>query len=365
MTLRQLCELHTALEEQDILMLEHTADMLPLIADLTGSDLFIDIFSPDFSMAFVAAQVKPRYASSLYDRSVVGLAARREDEPAVYHAVELGAPVRDLRAVTQQGSSVRQDVAPIFRNNTVIGVLIREKDISSTLLQNRKYDALKKQVEDGSGVSFLHGGDMDITAMQEANHRIKNSLQLVSSILSIQARQAPTDEIRRLFMENTNRVNAIASTHDIIFKSADSAGVGEVSVKNLLHQLAHNLTMIASANRSIEVGVRGEDIAVSAGSAPSIALVVNELVSNSIRHGYPEKKAGTITITLHPGALYSSISVDDDGCGFDSTRGPASEGLGICISMLTVRDKLGGELHMHSSDRGTRALFDFKMPTPP
>lgn len=357
MNLSKFCRENAGLSEADAVSLEHLAESLPLIAELTGSDVFIDVKDSRDGSAYVVAEAKPKNVPSLYDGSVVGLAAKRENEPAAYHALESGVSVRDLRAVTQESRAVRQDVAPIRgAGGETIGVLIREKDVSRSLLEEKKYQELARLHEDENGAIFPQQGKQETVAIQEVHHRVKNSLQLIASILGIQARQAKNPELRRIFEENTARVLSIASTHDIIM----SVGVPDkISILSLIERVARNLEMIVDDSRPVSIQVEGDDFLIGADAASSIALAVNELASNSIHHAFHEGEAGIIRIGVHRGTLYSSVTVEDDGMGFDGEI-PGGR-FGLRIVKLTVQDKLGGELSIRSSETGTRASFDFKM----
>ena len=146
MTLREICQARTALAGEAVSRLEEVAASMQLTADLTGADVFIDCMDREGRTAVVAAQARPSGETSAYCRTVLGQAALPEKEPAVYHAFRTGMVVRDLKAVTQEDRVVRQDVAPIRDGQgQVIGVLIREKDISQTVSRERKYRELARE----------------------------------------------------------------------------------------------------------------------------------------------------------------------------------------------------------------------------
>ena len=128
--------------------LSRIESVLPLMADLAGADLFIDCMQEPDGRMFVAAQAGPGHMPSAYRSRVVGCYAKREDEPAVYRAMETKSPVRDIRAVTQEERTVRQDVVPISDDDgRLIGVLIGERDISDDIRQEQKYEALVRRAE--------------------------------------------------------------------------------------------------------------------------------------------------------------------------------------------------------------------------
>ncbi|MFR2897986.1 histidine kinase N-terminal domain-containing protein [Hungatella sp.] len=98
----------TGLSEKDAETLKQTEQMPLMMAELAGADLFIDCMNRETGTMFVAAQAGPKYMPSAYQNSVVGCIAEKEDEPAVYRALETRAPVRDIKAVTQEDKTVRR-----------------------------------------------------------------------------------------------------------------------------------------------------------------------------------------------------------------------------------------------------------------
>lgn len=360
MNVRELCKTHTALGEKDIARLEAIADTIQLTADLTGSDVFIDCLCPKENAAIVVAEAKPRAEGSAYCQTVVGKTALPHNEPAVFHAFASGMPVRDLKAITQENQSVKQDVVPIVgEDGGTIGVLIREKDISRSLLRDKKYEELAREREgrNDKNLTLLPVGGEHDAAMREVHHRVKNNLQLVASILNMQARKCPDPGVKQIFAENVGRVLSIAAIHDIL---TVSSGDGmRVSSKILLEKLRRSLQSLVPEGKVVPITVEGDDILLEADKATSVSLVVSELITNALEHAFEGRAEGHIVVTTQAGNLYSTVSVEDDGVGFDPAVVKPSS-LGLSIVAATVKDKLGGELRISSSQEGTKVLFDFK-----
>lgn len=351
MTLQEVCFLHGTLSEAETARLLSLEEGLALTAELTASDLFIDLFDRE-GMAWVAAQAGPGLESSSYRERVVGRPALRENEPAVYRAAEEGVPVRDLKAVTQENRTVQQDVVPITgESGRAFAVLILERDVTRDLSRERKYQKLAREREEFSPSRAPDEAD---AAMREVHHRVKNNLQMVVSIMNLQARNAPNEEVRRAFRENISRVQSIAAIHDLLTRSDGPAA----PLIPLLNRIRRGIQSLYGESRRVEIRIEGEDMTVSPEKATSIALVVNELLSNAMEHGYGEGQRGLIRVQLYPGALFSTVAVEDDGAGF-APDARAGGGLGISIITLLVKEKLGGELRIVSGDAGTRAVFDF------
>lgn len=356
--LRQICKEKTLLDERDILTLEDLERQLPLIAELTQADVFIDCLISD-RQAVVAAQARPASAESIYEKTVVGEDALAEKEPAVFHAARIGAPVRDIKAVTQENRAVRQSVVPIRGwAGYVVAVLIQETDISRDLRREKKLEALSKSYEEAApSLRSERVESSEVTTLREVHHRIKNSLQLVASILNLQARKYRGSEVEKILTENVGRVLSIAAIHDIL--TQDQGRFDRVSGLSILNKLGSGLRTFVPEGKDIQIEVGGDDVVVSASQASSVALVVNELITNALEHAFETTDHGHIRVSFCKGTLFHTVTVTDDGAGFppEADRG---ERMGLRIVEATVRDKLRGQLHVHSDSSGTQVSFDIK-----
>ena len=109
----------------------------------------------------------------------------------------------------------------------------------------------------------------------------------------------------------------------------------------------------------IEILVEGDIITINSDKATSIALIVNELLQNSLEHAFKGRKSGIVNIKIKKGHIYSSVSVIDNGVGFD-VQSTKSSNLGLNIVRSIVKDKLNGHLVINSNKNGTEIIFDFK-----
>lgn len=343
-------ERRTGLDGAALDRLEQIEAVLPLMADLAGADLFVDCMDRADGRMFVAVQAEPSFMPSAYRTSVVGCYAEQKDEPAVYRAMETRAPVRDIKAVTQEESTVRQDVVPVMDGaGQPIGVLISERDISRDLRRERKYQALVHRSESPTVVSA------ETAARREAHHRVKNHLQMVASLLNIQARKSDNPEVRQAFCESTARVLSIAAVNDLLTQHESEP----VSLRSFLDKLRQNLSMLYGAAAEVRLVLEGDDLTVDPDRATDIALVVNELISNACQHAFHDRAGGEVRVILKRGERYSAVTVQDDGTGFDLCR--EGGGFGMSIVKMLVRDKLGGKLYLSSGREGTSVTFDFKV----
>lgn len=192
--------------------------------------------------------------------------------------------------------------------------------------------------------------------VQEMHHRIKNNLQTISSILSMDARRSKHDETKEVLGENINRINSIAAMHEMMINSYDKP----LCLMELLNKIILNIRGYALAgNRNISFSLIGDDITINPDIAISIAVVFNEIIHNAIAHGFHNREKGNIDVRVIRGSLYSVITVEDDGegIGFDRKRG---NNLGLDLVEMIVRDSLKGKIVIESNESGTKVTFDFK-----
>ena len=197
----------------------------------------------------------------------------------------------------------------------------------------------------------------DKTAMREVHHRVKNNLQLVASILNLQSRRCNNEFTKKILQENVSRVLSIASIHDILTKNEDN--FREIDSIILLEQLRKNLQLFVPDGKYIDICVTGTAAKLSADIASAVSLVVNELITNALEHAFEGRDRGTVTVSFCAGQLFHSVTVSDDGGGFDPAR-LRKGSLGLNIVEATVRDRLHGQLNIHSDACGSRVSFDIK-----
>ena len=357
--LERLCCAHVDFSAEDIARLLEVEKQLPLIADVTNADVFLDIRLRG-DTALVVAQARPAQGLSAYEKSRLGEYAFAEKEPAVFRAFSLGMPVCDLKAITQENRTVRQNVAPVRgEGGRVIAVLIREKDVSDDLQQRKKFEELARTYEEEEPSVRAVSGEQegDHLMLREMHHRVKNNLQLVASILNLQSRRIDDLEMKGIIRENVNRVLSIAAIHDILMNT--SGDMQHLSSKTLFAQLGHNLQALIPPEKEILLTMTADEIPLTPDTATSVSLVITELVSNAFFHAFANRARGRVEVSFCKGALFHTVTVSDDGTGFD-LAGERKNSLGLQIVQATVQDKLRGKLHINSGSQGTKVSFDLK-----
>lgn len=194
-------------------------------------------------------------------------------------------------------------------------------------------------------------------AVQEMHHRIKNNLQTISSVLRLQARRCKSHETEKAIMETISRISSIGAIHELMENTVNET----VSIKEILSKIAYNIkNYVCNDCQDIEIDIVGDEMRIEADKGVHISIVINELVSNAVIHGFNGIDEGRIVITINKGMLYSTIAVEDNGIGFNAADIDKKRGLGLDLVKITVKEKLKGDLKISSNSSGSCVLFDFK-----
>jgi two-component system, sensor histidine kinase PdtaS len=216
----------------------------------------------------------------------------------------------------------------------------------------------RKRMEDALRASL----EEKVVLLKETHHRVKNNLQIVASLLNLQAGRLSNPQAVTALHDTRNRVQSMALLHETLYRAENLARVNFAAyVEDLCRQLWRSL------------GPEGERIAIRKRVAPiglpleqsvPCGLIINELVSNALKHGFPDARVGEITVELSPtNEQRLVLSVRDNGVGlppgFDSEL-RATLGLQL-VSLLAKQ--LGGQLTVGRED-GAGALFSVVFSAP-
>lgn len=347
---------NTLLSKEDIKIVEKLNHNLQNIADLTNADVFVDCFSLNKKVV-VLCEARPSWSLSNYSNSVVGKEVLIENEPAVFEALLKGIPVRDIKAETQEGKTVKQDIIPITnKKQHTIAVLIQEKDITESVSQSKKFDALIKERQKETENERAGKIQTEDFVARESNHRTKNTLQMLVSSMRIQSRVTKKIEEKIFYEKNIQKVWSIATVYDILsLKERDD----KIELFSLLDKICLETKKFLSDSTKINLCLSGDKIEIDSDIAITIATIINELIFNAVEHAFNRESVGNISVSINKGIENLNIVVKDDGKGFDvKTISDGSLGLKIVSSLVT--DKLKNELRIVSDKSGTKATFGYK-----
>lgn len=236
-----------------------------------------------------------------------------------------------LHGRRRDGSSFPVDaMASPLRGRAPALVIVTVRDMTDNW---HKEEALRGALDDKN------------TLLKELYHRVKNNLQLVNSLFNLQVRTLPEGNARVALLEAAGRVRAMALVHERLYQSRT---LSSISLKDYVGELCDQLARAASAQqRGIALHIEAEPLEIGLDSAVPLGLLLNELVSNSLKHGFPEGRAGSITVRIRrdEGGLVC-LTVADDGVGLapdiDQTNSPT---LGLKL-IAALSDQLRGKFSL-------------------
>lgn len=250
------------------------------------------------------------------------------------HVPELeGGETRDWTYVRKDGSQlwVSLSVTAIYDDkNELVGYLGIALDVTQVKTREAEREAALVERE---------------TLLREVYHRVKNNLQVVSSLLNLQLRKMPIGEGRVALLEAAQRVNSMALVHEKLYNSQN---LSSVYLDDYLADLAHQLVQLANTQEhTIKVELDVEKLPIGLDKAVPLGLLVNELLTNSIKHAFRES-SGAISIKASLSDGIYLIEIQDDGPGFaDVSQLAHSNTLGLRL-VRTLSRQLSGTIEFEN-----------------
>lgn len=192
--------------------------------------------------------------------------------------------------------------------------------------------------------------DQQTALLHEVDHRVKNNLQVISSLVLLKARRISDAGARAVLNSMAERIAALSSVHRLLYAVGDASRFD-------LHAFAEDFVADLKATtdpKRITIELDVEPIAVSAAKAAPLALLVHELATNAVRHAFPADRRGHVAISARRREDEVALAVADDGIGLDAGP-PNPDGFGRSLVDMVVR-QMRGRLAFEDAGPGTRAL---------
>lgn len=194
------------------------------------------------------------------------------------------------------------------------------------------------------------------TLVKEVHHRVKNNLQIISSILSLQKEQVDEPQFKDILQESRNRITAMSVIHESLYQGER---LDRLYLRSYIGELVRNLAYTYLVRQGqIEIQLEVADVEMSLDQAIPFGLIVNELVSNALKYAFPDGKKGVLKVVLQEGENSLGLVVCDDGVGLPAnTDIRTSDSLGLQL-VCALTEQLDGCME-YSGQRGTRYLITF------
>lgn len=230
--------------------------------------------------------------------------------------------------------------APLLNvDNNIQGVMATFADISDMIMAEKQIKASLEEKE---------------VLLREIHHRVKNNLQIISSLMSLQSEYTEEPETLKMFQESKNRIRSMALIHEKLHQSGDMA---HIDFGEYLKSLVEMLSIFHKEKKDdVKVNLNCEDVFLEIDTAISMGLIVNELVSNCFKHAFPLERKGEIEINLSKMSEGYLLEVADDGVGLPEGFDLEKTGtLGLLI-VQTLSLQLRGSLEIKTDNRTSFCL---------
>ncbi|HPN13153.1 MAG TPA: PAS domain S-box protein [Spirochaetota bacterium] len=198
------------------------------------------------------------------------------------------------------------------------------------------------------------------TLLKEIHHRVKNNMQIITSLLSLQSRYFTDAELGRQFTEAQNRIRSMSLVHETLYQSKD---FGHINLRTYIMQLAHEIMSSYSAmTRQINLNLELDQAEITIDHAVPCGLIINELITNSIKHAFPIGWEGSPEISVifrMKDDGFARLVISDNGVGIPEGTTPGkTDTLGLSLVPL-LAEQLRGEATLDRS-AGTRFTIRFR-----
>lgn len=197
--------------------------------------------------------------------------------------------------------------------------------------------------------------------LKEIHHRVKNNLQTVSSLLSMQGRSTTNAQIKRIIKSSQNRVISMAIIHEMLYTNDN---LSKIEFKPYVEELtAFLMNSVVDSSRKINLNIDIPDLELGIDTAIPLGLLINETITNSLKYGFEGKSEGLIKIGLQKEAAdenYYLLTISDDGVGFaNEVNLKSTKSLGLKLIHNLAR-QLQGSVTKDESKEGTTYKIKFK-----
>lgn len=279
------------------------------------------------------------------------------------------APVGQIALANKKEDYTDQDLAAVSRIAELYAVALQRKQWEKSLQDDEQNKLAEAERMRRALLSILEDEKLarkKIKAslrekevlLNEIHHRVKNNLQIVSGLLQLQVGNAKDEQTVRMFNESQLQIRTMALVHEKLYQNEN---MSMVDFGDFVKSITENLFQFyPNSLGRIVFTVEIEDIFMSIDKAIPCGLIINELISNSFKYGFPEESAGEIGVRLiSTGQKGFELTVYDTGMGIpDNVDYRHTETLGLHLVTILTEDQLQGQIELDTSE-GTKFRIQF------
>lgn len=283
--------------------------------------------------------------------------------------IEVERNERSLRESELQVNVLKQDqelaanqqqqiiyIVALVIGTLLLGLLYRNYRLKQR--SNQKLKALNGELADKNVLLDKRNTENELL-LKEIHHRVKNNLELVKSLISLQSAQLEDSATKDAMIASQNRVQSMGIIHQKLYQGDN---LGNVEMKDYFLNLGEGILDTFNAEDKVKIECAMDSLELDLDTAVPIGLIVNELLTNALKYAFPENTKGNILISLSkskPDIL--TLRVADNGIGKIEGLTPKGTGFGSQLIKLLTQ-QLNGEM-IEESENGTSVLFHFKLNT--
>ncbi len=321
-------------------------EVAEMLLDYSKRQLTPDLFSPIFAgTGIIIADKNNRITYTNLSATRIYRAL------GIYHLIGCRLPDREISAMLHR--EIIDSSRPFEKEMQVGDLILLQRDIKL-----EEAGVMQRRILLLADVTQVRKKEREIkiktAVIQEIHHRVKNNLQTIASLLRLQGRRSKFPEVKAALQESTNRILSMAVAHEFLSRhDKEEINVIEVT-RNIIERVVPNMV---DSDFVLESKVEGPEVVLPSKNASNIAVIINELILNSIEHGFKDRNRGTIGLRTEITDEEYIIELYDDGIGLPADFSVENaKSLGLQIITTLVQDDIGGSFAM-KNDHGTRCIL--------
>lgn len=257
-------------------------------------------------------------------------------------------PPFELQLIRDDGKIIWVEVneAPVLKDEKTVSVAGSLTDITD---RKKAQEAIRTSLKEKE------------TLLAEIHHRVKNNLAVVASLMQLQAMESENSELQDQLIESVLRIKSMASIHEHLYQTDNFS---KLDFGHNLETLITDIINTMQYSTQINLQFNCDDVFLNVNQAIPSSLIVNEVVTNIIKHGFKNRAKGIITLELKQEGTNVLLTIEDDGHGFPEKYDPENTNtLGMQL-IKTLAIQLEGTYHYEQLDQGLRFTLQFTGGTP-
>ena len=307
--------------------------------------------TPEHELTYLSPQSKdflgisPEEAPAIWTDLVTDHPVNKKAIEITREAIETGKPQPpfelQLRKTNGEIIWVEAHESPIVKNGETVAIAGSLTDITK---RKRTEDKLKESLNEKE------------TLLSEIHHRVKNNLAIVSGLMQLQAFNTDNEEFAKMLNVSVSRMRSIAGIHEQLYQSKSFSSIDlSESLKRLITEVINTMQIPTKIRQDLDL----QSVSLSMDQALPCSLIVNEVITNTLKHAFVESEEGTISVHLSEKNNRVTLEISDDGVGlpedFDIEK---SDSLGMEL-INTLSEQLGAVISYQPDSKGTRFEISF------